>query len=47
MKAHKMLKSHKKKSRMKKSTGAMREMMVSKKRIKAISKHQIIKKIRI
>ena len=47
MKAHKMLKSHKKRSRMKKSTGATREMTVSKKRIKAISKHQIIKRIRI
>ena len=47
MKAHKMLKSHKKRSRTKKSTGAMREMTVNKKRTKAISKHQIIKRIRI
>ena len=47
MKAHKMLKSHKKRNRMKRSTGAMREMTVSKKRTKAISKHQIIKRIRI
>ena len=47
MKAHKMLKSHKRRSRMKKSTGATREMKVSKKRTKAISKRQIIKRIRI
>ena len=47
MKAHKTVKSHKKRSRTKKSTGAMREMTVNKKRTKAISKHQIIKKIRI
>ena len=46
-KARKMLKSHKKRSKMKKSMEATKEMTVSKKRTKAISKSQITKMIRI
>ena len=47
MRVHKMLKSHKKRSKMKRNMVATREMTVSKMRTKGISKAQIIKRIKI